>query len=488
MRISSHTMLLCGCTIMLLILSLMVIQFRSHHFLDFPNLRVSTEERKEEVVVNRILYVSDDRFVRQHQRSPREQDIKHLSLPPCRDIMDTEISNFIEVGIPYKYELEIEVESQTNYDSTMTQAITAVENAVNKSLEKSLFSFCVFSKRRNLNSSLSIESHKLRGKVDDSRSLEMQGILSSPSDSLDKSALCSHQLSSQNTECGIVNGGLYLYFNKGTDETEVQKYIFQVLDTIKKNCENGAYQSVSKEIINITFLDDKLSRFQVQIEPKITATTTIKNSFPKKTSYIVIASISSFLILTSMLCKNSEDDKDLRSNSSYVVECDLNMKPHSMINRRISEITIHAGDFDFGAMKRRASLESDSMQHFNHSQINSLKSPPTLLIKTDEHGNTDASIALGTSNYGQSQNLREANSNESRSTATTEDSDTKILSPIIEYPSAESSSATKSPSSGSTRANGVHNKVCIERANRRKRYQKKISDLSDGMDEYVRNT
>ena len=302
-----------------------------------------------------------------------------------------------------------------------------------------------------------------------------------------KAALCSHYSSSQNTECGIVNGGLYLYFNEGTDESVVKTYVNQALSTIKKNCENGEYTSALKQIINITFLDDKLLKFNLQTEPQISAMTTITTSFPKTMSYIVIASISSFFILLSMLCKNSDNEKELRSNASYVVECDLKMKPHSTINRRISELTVHPDDFDCEVMKRRASLESCSTQDLTPI-TNNLKAPPVLVIKCDEYGNTNASIALGINNE-QSQHLGQGFSIESSSTATTEESDfkTQRLSTINEYSNAECSSTIKSPSSGSTDY-GVRDQSCIKPAQKKISYQTKISDLSAGMDEYVRNT
>ena len=188
-RISNHIGLPCALTTILFMLSLIIVQLGFFDGFGYLNLRVSAEERKKEFWGKRILYVNDDRFVNQHQRSPREQDTQHLALPLCSDLMDKEASNFMEVGIPYKYEMEIEIESQANYDSVMTQAIIAVENAVNKSLEKSLFSYCIFSRRRSLNSSTAIESNGIRGNIDYSRSLEMQGIMSLPSDSLDRSKL-----------------------------------------------------------------------------------------------------------------------------------------------------------------------------------------------------------------------------------------------------------------------------------------------------------
>ena len=115
------------------------------------------------------------------------------------------------------------------------------------------------------------------------------------------------------TECIRVIGGVVLFVNKDADVNDIKREVSQVLHIISENFSKGTYKTAYDGITDTIFVADELISYRhIYPDEKDEIYPTIsEKSFPKRLSYILIASISVFLILATFLfCDDGEEKRE----------------------------------------------------------------------------------------------------------------------------------------------------------------------------------
>ena len=116
----------------------------------------------------------DSYFKISHANREMKRQATHVQLPPCINDLNEDPS-LSQIDVTYAYEMTIEKPQPEDFQMTMNNAIAALEEAINESLEKDLITSCDFSSRRVLNVADMING----------RSLQILGLVLSPEDRLD---------------------------------------------------------------------------------------------------------------------------------------------------------------------------------------------------------------------------------------------------------------------------------------------------------------
>jgi len=247
----------------------------------------------------------DDAFRDRHIRKPRDKDGHNKPTPSptssrCTPNGDETYGVFygdlseIRVDIFFSYEIEVESFMSDNNEIS-GKVIPAVENAIIGSLARGFFLECA---DRNLRTSqksrfigTAISSHH-------GRSLELQGI--STSRPYVKS--CGSMQTVATSMCSHVKGGMSLYLDADTNDTDVETSVNQALLFIKNNMQSGTYINSYNGIVKIMFLGTDLIKYgNRETGNKLTIPSKSgdsNQSLKLVATYIIVGVVSISLIIT----------------------------------------------------------------------------------------------------------------------------------------------------------------------------------------------
>lgn len=190
-----------------------------------------------------------------HKRVPTEQNTEKVIIPPeprdlcvlSEDGTYGESSSPNQVDINYQYELLIETRVDTQ--DNLSHVLLAVENVINESLAKSILPICKNNetrRRRTLRSKkTTIKYFKEIGRI-----LEIRGITPTAKLIGERVTPCFNGEPGV-TQCRNVRGELSINFDEGTEATEIED---EILELLEKNMKDGVYLSASEGIVKMQLL------------------------------------------------------------------------------------------------------------------------------------------------------------------------------------------------------------------------------------------